>query len=435
MRRYLLLLLSICTLSIVAVVVLQPNPAIRTEAKLSRLPPQDALKLLEEGDLYGPDDLNIALIHARLSLEAGKLETARKLYREIADVLPEDAKIRDELSKIAQLAGDRADALAELEKAYRLEPTKERRERLAVLERLERNATAEIDVLVSVSPERLSNWEADRLSSLIMQAGDADEIENLYRQTANSGGPFAATAKDRLVVLLIDAGRSQEALEAALGWYVDSKLDAKLLAQLLPVFINRGAFEQALWFADRSMELSPETGYLLVREFARSGHRIAAGRFEDEILARGVALSNDEWRSLIDLAALTGDLHGLQTALAGENSASAPTDLLGEALLQFLRYRGSRALVPYRALFSDDLVAQTPLVASAFAVEHGMLADCVAYLADASGRDMTAWDRAIWLSIAQRLRGSGYLRQLAMDDALSPDLREALQVEIDLANR
>lgn len=430
MRRYLLLLITFCTLSVAAIVVLQPDPLVRYEAELARLPPEEAILRLEERSPDEMHELNITLVHARLTLAEGDYQGANRLLEELAAGMPQDPGIRDDLADLAFREGNLDEAARHLSVGYEIEPTKDRRERLGLIWRLLRRHHEEISLLASVPPGKLSTWEADRLARLLAAAERTDELKTLYSALASSQSEYSKTAKRNLIVYFVDEGLTTEAVSTAMEWYAASDYDWSLAKDVISAFVSRGAIGEAKWFAEQSVELSPKTGYLLVGEFARNGHRTIARQLQDAFLSQTDRISTDEWVGLIDFAALTGDLRGLQTAIAFSYESDIPEAVLPDVLLQFLRYQGTRALVPYRHMATDRLSKEAPLIAAAFAVEQGRLETTVAHLVDASKDELSEWDRAIWLAMAQRLDGTGYDRQLLasgvpaeLSAALIPHLR------------
>lgn len=413
MRNYLFVLISIITLSVVALVILQPHPLIQFEAELSRLPPEEALQTLDEPKAYDPRHQNLTLLHVGLLRAAGEFEAAKSLLVPLVAALPKNASIMRQLSEIALLAGDTEAAIGYGEAGYLIDPQRTDREKLGLLQRLERNPKDEIQVLQSVPPDQLTLWEVDRLARLHSASGAPEQAEALYQRISSGRSPFVQDIRKRLVVFLIDDGRSRDALELMMKWYANSNFEAAPMETLLSVLVARGAIREASLMADRALELSPSAGHRLVKIFSRSGHRGIARRLQDAFLAHNDGISADEWETLVEFAGATGDLSGLQIALTAARKESIPTPLLADALLQMLRYQGTRSLIPFRQLATNDLIQHAPLIAAAFAVDQASHDATVHYLIEASQSELSEWDQAIWISIAERLKGTGYDRLLA----------------------
>lgn len=427
MRSHVFALLALCTLSVFAIVGMQPETLVKFEAELSRLPPEDALTILQNPDTAPPDQNNIALVHAELLRASGAFPEAEAVLGDLHTTLPGHADITRKLADIALITGEREQALLHRAALYAAEPLAKDRETLGLLNRIGRDRAAEIGVLQSVPPEQLTAWEADRLARLLSEAGRSGDVEHLYLALAGKRGPFRAEARERLVVFLIDEGRNDAALRLAAEWYAASDNDFEVIESLLAVFIARGAIDEAVWLASRSLDVAPATGHRLVRIFSRSGHRAIARRFQDAVLVQEDGIAPEEWRTLIDFAALTGDMSGLHKAIAASPRGTIPEGALPEALLNMLRYQGSSALIPYFQLETEEFGRDAPLVAAAFAVDQSRHDAAVRYLLDAAGTGLSAWDRDVWVSLAARLKGTGYDRLLASGPIATPELAEAAQ--------
>ena len=430
MRRHLVGLFAFLTLALVAVVALQPDARTRFEGDLSHLPPEEALSLLEQPGAYEPEDRNIALLHASLLEATGAFDPARAILEGLLAESPDSAALRNKLAALAVATGDAQAALRYAEADWRAEPGRAARERLGLLHRLSRDTAGEIALLASVPAETLTAFEAGRLAGLLVSTGDVAGAEALYRHLAGTRGPFAEEARKRLVVFLIDAGRPEEARVLAADWYAAGSRDMATVESLLPVFIARGAIDEARWYAEVAMEGSPETGHRLVGVFSRAGHRAIARHLHDTVLAQSDGISREEWVTLVDYAALTGDVSGLQKAMGTAPAGSIPTRQLSDALLQMLRYRGPQALAPYRQLATEELTREAPLVAAAFDIDQARHDSTVRNLVDAAGRDLGDWDQEIWIAMAGRLRGTGFDRQLAASHIPSPRLAEAARQNV-----
>ncbi len=430
MRTHLIGLVAFLTLALVAVVALQPDARTRFEADLSHLPPEEALALLEQPGAYAPEDRNIALLHASLLEATGAFQPARAILENLLADSPDNVALSNELAALSVTTGDTQAALRYAEAAWRTEPDRASRERLGLLHRLSRDTAGEIALLASVPAETLTPFEAARLAQLLVSTGDLEGAETLYRHLAETRGPSTDEARKRLVVFLIDAGRSDEARILAADWYTAGSRDFATVEALLPVFIARGAIDEARWYAEVAMSGSPEMGHRLVGVFSRAGHRAIARHLHDAVLAQTDGISREEWQTLIDYAALTGDVSGLQKGIGTAPEGSIPTRQLSEALLQMLRYRGPQALAPYRQLATEELTREAPLVAAAFDIDQARHDSTVRNLVDAAGRNLDEWDQEIWISMAGRLRGTGFDRKLAASLIPSPRLAEAARQNV-----
>ena len=426
MGRYFLAVLALCASSVLSIIALQPDPLVRFEADLSRMAPENALDKLNKPGSYDIEQHNVALFHTDLLIASGDFLAAETLLTKLNETLPQNEEVGRRQAKIASLLG-KSDAKIQFAKAeHEKHPTPDSRSALSRIYRVQRNQDAEIDVLRSVAPEQLSQWEAARLARLLLANGEYDEAESLFLQLAAGDGELADQAKIRLIVMHIDEGRSHEVLNRLMEWYVASEFSPKVVEALLPVFLARGAINEAIWIAEKVVEFSPASAHRLLRLFSNSGHRAIARHLQDEILSRRSTLTQDEWAAITKFAALTGDVRGLQTAIVKANAHDMPPALLADALLQLLRYQGPRALIPYRKFATPDLADQAPLIAAAFAIEQAQPEAAVRHLAMAAETDLGDWDQSIWLSIALKLANTGYDRLLLNSPSINQPMKEAL---------
>jgi hypothetical protein len=151
-------------------------------------------------------------------------------------------------------------------------------------------------------------------------------------------------------------------------------------------------------------------------------------------LARDGSLDAEDWDALVRVAEQSGDLTGLRTAIA--RAAVGPFDGQGDApppataFLQFLRYQGARALIPYESTMTSETFEEVPLIGAAW---HGWLRqpkESFDYLLAAANGPLTDWDRAIWMLIAYDLRSTTFYRDLLAGAPADAGLRDLLSLSI-----
>ena len=433
MRRHLVFLASFCALALIAILSLRPTEAVRVEGSLAELTPEAALEVLDRAAGTGAFSENLALIYSRLALGAGDPAKARRALSRIATQEGLNALGEEHLSEVERMAGDLAKASMHLQRAYRQEPTEARRLKLGLWARLQRDRMAELQVLQSVPPDKLTGWEVERLADLLLQAGQMADVEALYRQTTGIGGDEADWLRASLVDLLAETGRLDAAMAEVRRWFVAEAPDQHVLEVTLPVLLDRGALGEAFALARLSQDMAPESSHVLLPLFARSGHRAAVLALQDRWLRGANRISADEWKTLAGLAAGSGDLRGLRAALAIQSVPPKDPQILEEVFLQFLRFQGPDSLWPYLRFMTAEQMDSAPLVGAAVMRAAGRPDLVYRYLVAAARQPMIDWDRDIWMGMARQFQGTDTYRQLMSDPAIGDGFRIALADRFILA--
>jgi len=400
-RPPVLMILLFCVIAIGAVLFLRPDTALRREADLAQMAPTAALAELGDYVDYGSEEQGLAQTHARLAFGAGDFDLARALFADLAASFPEDPSLWEMLAQAEEVAGDFSTAADHLARAHALEPTIERRNRLGLLYRILDRQEEEAALLIDAPAADLSASDLDRAVALLLAAGKTEAVGDLYLRVISQAPSHADPVKERLIAFLVDLGRSDEAYAHAIDWIEQKPHDPALPANLVRSFIARGDIDAGLRIGEHQLSREARGMGRIVLRFAETGHGALARMLQSEWLARAGDLSDDDWFALSEMAARTGDLAGLRTALARPQTP-AP-EVLGEALLQLLRYHGSQALLPYRAHAGPDLAKAAPLVGAAFALEMSQQETAARLLATAKATDLGPWDLSVWKSLSDRL--------------------------------
>ncbi|WP_207102907.1 hypothetical protein [Paracoccus shandongensis] len=425
MRNVVVVSLALCAAGVAGVVALRPHPAVRLEAELSRLEPEDALRELRaaEGRMGFHD--NLELLYGRLSLADGDLDRARLSFQRLQAQASPSEEVLETLAGIEATAGDLAAAAVFLRQAQEAFPSEERRLRLGGWYQALRQLDAERDLLLAEDPTLLTPGEIDRLGLLLIRDGRITDYEALFTTLADSTVEGHLSYKRRLLEFLVEAARPAEAVAAAARW-TQGPQGAEALEASVRALIGRGAIDAAILVARDGFRLAPGDSHAVLPVFARSGHGGTARILQGEWLATRTVLSEAEWGTLSYLAESTGDMRGLQAALTS-NGRQAGAPALGQALMQFVRYRGAGALVPWRGLLSEDVFKAAPLVGAAWAHWRGDRAATYRHLVAASNQPLSEWDQLIWMSLLDGLRGSPFHRALLAGTVDHPGLRQRLR--------
>lgn len=425
MRNAALASVAVCIGAMAGVMALRPHPAVRLEAELSRLKPEDALR-----ELRGAEELvalhdNLELLLGRLSLADGDLDRARQSFRRLQDPDNPSEEVLETLAGIEAAAGNLEEAAVFLRQAHDAFPSERRRLQLGGWYQVLRQPEAERDLLLSADPLTLTAGEVDRLGLLLIRDGRIADYETLFTTLADSTVEGHLAFKRRLLEFLVESGRPVEAVAAAARWTAGPK-GAESLEASVRALIGRGAIDAAILVARDGFRLAPGDAHAVLPVFARSGHGGVARVLQGEWLATRTTLSEAEWATLSYLAETTGDMRGLQAALASAGHMTA-SPAVGQALMQFVRYRGPQALVPWRGLLNEDVYKAAPLVGAAWAGWRGDRAATYRHLVAASREPLSDWDQMIWMSLVDSLRGSPFHRTLLAGTVDHPGLRQRLR--------
>uniref|UniRef100_A4WZV9 Uncharacterized protein n=1 Tax=Cereibacter sphaeroides (strain ATCC 17025 / ATH 2.4.3) TaxID=349102 RepID=A4WZV9_CERS5 len=427
MRDRILMLGGGGLMALFAVLALRPAETVRLEGELGSMTPEAAMARLEA--MAGRVELtdNLRLVQADLALRAGHPAAAE---RALAGDRPQEAGagaeavLADRRAEIARMAGDLEAAVRHLRRAQELKPDAGRRHRLGYWLRLLGDEPAELELLAGVPTVQLQPWEAGRLAQLLVRAGRTEEVEWLLRAAAEGPDPLAGAMRPRLLDVLLETGRRDEVVPLALAWCAAAG-NTDPLEAALPVLINRGALAEAYALARSALEREPAAAHRLLPLFARGGHRAMTFDLQARWIAETPEMDARGWRTLLTVTEITGDLRGLRGALERSGPGLEP-EITGRALLQFLRFQGPSALLPWQDRMTPDLVRAEPLVGAAFMGLQGRPEEVHRLLALAAARPLSEWDRTLWLSLAGSLRGTAGHADLMARPGANPDLPAAL---------
>lgn len=425
MQDHFLAFVGLLGLAIVGVFFLWPDTPTRLEVDLVQSAPEDALQRLDAPGAYDLEQGHVTLTHIELLRAAGRFEQAKELLETLLEDNPENSQVGRSLYDIVQLQGDyeTATALVPETEAER----EARADARGAMYRILRDKPSEIDTLRSIKSRPLTEWEVDRLVRLLFATKQTRKAELLLLQYAEAGVPFSPEAKEKYLILLINSGQSDDAARQALEWAGQSDPDTTEAEDLLSVFFHQNATEVIPWLVNQYKDKWPELEHTVISLLAQNGQPGEALRLQQNMLAKGIALSEQDWNALIEFAGLTGNVTVLQRALPLAMQGQATTAQLSEALLQVLRYSGPKALVPYRAQLVQKLEHLSPLIAAALTIEQGLFPATVEHLSEAANSDLSDWEEVVWTTIAYRLQGTGYDRQLVLRVQDHPTLREDMR--------
>jgi hypothetical protein len=404
MPRPILALFAICLIAVLTVSFLRLSPAQRLEAELADLSPEAALERLAAAQKKGPLDPNLEARLAELALRAGDRVTAREVFERLGLQPRYAATAEAKLAELARLDGDLERAAAHLDAAYRLAPTANMRLRLGGWYRALRDVGGELGVLSAVPPRSLEPFEASRLLQLLAAERRFDAVERVLAELAsrqNAGEPWRA----RFIDFLLDAGRPAAALARARSWTAADP-ESTTLTESVAAFLDRGAVQEATMLASESLSLRPRTTHVVLLSFVERGYIGIAVALQDVWLRELGPPDSEAWATITEIAARTGNIDGIRFALDLVRDRPGPPEALARALSQMLRYRGPQVLVSERKWLTPAVLQKAPLLAAAVAAQAGRQRSLYDALVSAAEQPLGNWELDLWLSLAQRLRGT-----------------------------
>ena len=430
MHRYVVALAVICLLALGTVVLLRPDPAVEFEAALGRLEPAVALERLGVADRRAGLTENLRLIQARLALAVGELDIARAAYETILSSDGANLQVLDELTELEVIEGNLSEAAALQSHAQTLAPNPARRQTLGYWYRVLGDSGSEIALLEATPPRQLTPPERTRLAELYLADGAIDAYREMLLVLSEASGEDRLRARRQLLELEIEGNDTPAALALALGWSASDPEDGEALEASLATLVGRGAMAEATRLAESAAATEPDVGMVPARVFLAAGHGGIARKMLGRWLEADPALNAEDWQALVQFAERSGEVSTLRRALARPGSTDSPPP--PELFLQFLRYQGPRALLPFEREMDAETFVALPLIGAAWSSWHRQIPQTYAYLIAAAEAPLTDWDRDIWMSIAQDLRSTPFYRDLltgpARDDGLARRLRDSILI-------
>ena len=397
--------LTICTFAAIALFALHPKPSVQLEGEIAMLEPSIALQRLDAADDIDMQS-NLSLTHAALALEAGEFEVAITVLQRLRKNGQHTVEIELMLANASWLSGNPESQIDHLAAAYALTPSSALRQELGLAYRANRLSARERALLLSVTGDALTSYEARRLADLLRQSRQFVLLKTLYSSRVDGDGPDADEAKQLLINHLLESGRLTEAQQLAMRWFEVSRRDQHMLQTAIPAFVNWGALDEAMSLALSALQVAPKTSYRLIEVFLDSGEQDSALAFQQAWLEKNRIIPIEAWPTLLDIAERTGNLAGLRMALSGIQPDTLPAEQLSGAVLQFLRDQGVQALYPYSAYLRQDVLNRQPLIGAAWAASQRNHMEAASFLIESAKGELTAWDWRIWGDIAKSLRGS-----------------------------
>lgn len=405
MAGYPSLVIGLSILSLVAVVLLSASPEEKLERSLSRLSSDEALHRLNEVFLNGDRTPNLLMRRAELLSASGAFDKAQETLETLAES-PEGAVLAHEsLAELALNLGRVAAAASELKKAYALDRTPERLERMARLLDLGRQADAELALLQGAQPGDLTDRSAARLLELLVARGDMESAEQLLRARAELATPARSAMRGQLAELLIGAERANEATTLAAGWFERNK-DASALAVTVERLLERGVVDQARVLAEVALASGLPDAHAVIPRFAITGHNMLARALLRDWLAQNPKLDAEGEMKLLDYSRIMNDFSEAQAFMRrNPPERLEPEFVIGVLKGGYFRF-GLASLAGSKRYLSPSILDRAPLFAAEIMLASQRLSEAVKYLSAAAQRRLEPWEEDVWRRLVARVNPS-----------------------------
>jgi hypothetical protein len=405
MARYLSLVIGLCILSLVAVVLLSASPEEKLERSLSRLPSDEALHRLNEVFSNGDRTPNLLMRRAELLSASGAFQEARETLETLAES-PEGALLaRESLARLARDLGHVAAAASELQKAYALDSSPERLERLARLLDLGRQTNAELALLQAAQPSDLTDRSAARLLELLTARADMEGAERLLRARAELATPARTAMRSMLVELLIGADRANEATALAAEWFERNK-DASALAVTVERLLERGFVDRARVLAEVALASKLPGAHAVIPKFGIAGHNMVARALMREWLDQNPKLDAEGQIKLLDYSRIMNDFSEAQAFMRRNRPERLEPEFVAGVLKgRYFRF-GLAALAESRRYLLPYVLDTDPLFAADIMLASQHQSEAVKYLSAAAQRRLEPWEEDAWGRLVARINPS-----------------------------
>jgi hypothetical protein len=405
MARYLSLVIGLCILSLVAVVLLSASPEEKLERSLSRLPSDEVLHRLNEVFSNGDRTPNLLMRRAELLSASGAFQEAQETLETLAESPEGTLLARESLARLAQDLGHVAAAASELQKAYELDSSPERLERLTRLLDLGRQTNAELALLQAAQPSDLTDRSAARLLELLTARGDMESAERLLRARTELATPARSAVRGMLVELLIGTDRANEATTLAAEWFERNK-DTSALAVTVERLLERGFLDRARVLAEVALASGMPGAHAVIPKFAVAGHNIVAQALMREWLDQNPKLDAEGQIKLLEYSRIMNDFSEAQAFMRRNRPERLePEFVVGVLKGRYFRF-GLAALAESRRYLLPHVLDTDPLFAADIMLASQHQSEAVKYLSAAAQRHLEPWEEDAWSRLVARINPS-----------------------------
>ncbi len=359
------------------------------------------ISLLEPRLAAGDKDSSLLAALGHAYGKVGNHPKAIELLRRYAAVRPNDAGVYAELAEFLFQTGDLDGAVAMLNRSIALDPKPSRITRLAALYRQLEQPDAERALLARFEPLLdVSDGSVLRLAQLEAESGARDAAIRtlMLPQITLSAGTRATEERIVLAGLLVEGGRSSEAVRLATRWAVEWN-EAWLSGRLLQTIAIRAPAVDADELADVVVSLHPEIRLFLAHQLGAAGARPVALHLLERWGAANPRPSSIDIAAFLSACIEQGDPAILWRAYAASLRAPAPTDVLVRLTQALAAQFGIEALAPFWPSLPPDVIQQAPILAAQLAFNASDLETTRRLLdrVDLLTADETS--RAIWFEL------------------------------------
>jgi len=339
------------------------------------------------------------LLHERQG-DRGRALEALEAY---ISVRPHDIAAREKRAEYLLHAGqlDRyLDALAGLAAEH---PKSDRIAQLLGLYRLHGRFDDELSLLrARAGSGYLEYGSLERLGALLAERGDWAAAERWLRVAVQNAPSQESSSRLRLFDVLIEQGRTAEAIRQARIWITEWR-SPYLSGKLLLKMAQAGLSNKAAVLARLCVDVMPNAAFEIAAVLTAKGHMSISQQMLAQWSDRDETPTGDQLRHYVYASVQAGDVQGpfrKLVRLAGRGAEPATQARLAEELAYAYGYA---ALAPLRTLLSTRVLLARPLFAAELAIFDGNPHLARWFITRVNPAELAPAERPVWLGLVLKL--------------------------------
>jgi tetratricopeptide (TPR) repeat protein len=398
--RFILLVIG---LVIAGAILMAPRSNERLSMMLDEGKQAQVIALLEPRLAQGETDPILLAMLGRAYAGVGDFDRASKLLERYTALRPDDADAYGRRADLYKNIGDPVNRVAMLERFLAIKPMPSRAEELAMLYREQNQVGQERALLARFEPElTVESGLSLRLAQLYAAGGDSDAaIRVLMRSERGAAGARSAHTYDEhifLAELLVNAGRSSEAVRLGKRWIIEWH-EPWLDNRLLHSFILHAPADNAAELADAVAVLHPDIRLFLVRTISEAGGVAVAHHLLETWAPANPAPSMNEIAAFLWACREYGEPAIVWRAFGQVLSHATPDDVVMRFSEAIAAEFGIGALAPFWGSLPKTLIEHRPLLSARLMFHEHDLPMTKLLLMKTDLAVLEPSDRRIWVDL------------------------------------
>jgi tetratricopeptide (TPR) repeat protein len=351
----------------------------------------------------GENDPKLLATLGRAYAETGSYQRAAQLFERYTTLRPDDIEAYARLADAYGGAGNEPQQVAMLERYIARQPALSRVAELAELYRKERLPDRELALLSRFEAELTTeSGLVLRLAQLRADNGDRDSAIQMLKRSdeLTTSGRSAHNDDERifLAALLVDAGRSAEAVRLGKQWVLQWH-QPWLANRLLRSVAERAPASDASELADAVVALNPEVRLFLVSELAKIGAKPVARHLLEAWANANPAPSPTELAAFLSACRHQDEPAIVWQAFGEVLRRPASIDVIARYSDAIAAEFGIGALAPFWASMPQAVTERNPLLAARLAYYERDPTTAKWLLQSVDLAKLESPDRQIWLDL------------------------------------